>query len=98
MKTIPLKEAHRILEESAAIIVEDVVIYPSVWELTGDDSNEFLYLSWTDGDFNEFSLKFLEGDNREVKVSGCSLFLTDADIDNDKDELQITILQAKEIE
>lgn len=97
MKTISLKEAYNILEQCAAIIVDDAVMYPSLWELNGDDNNEFLYLSWTDGDYREFDLKFVEGDNREVKVSGSSLFLADADLDNDHDETKITILQAKEL-
>jgi len=98
MKTISLEEAYSILEQCAAIVVDDAVMYPSLWELNGDDNNEFLYLSWTDGDYREFHLKFVEGDNREIKVSGSSLFLTDADLDNDHDETQITILQQKELE
>jgi len=69
MKTISLEEAYNILEQASAIIVDDAVIYPSLWELNGDDNNEFLYLSWTDADYNEFSLKFIEGDNREVELS-----------------------------
>jgi hypothetical protein len=104
MKTIPLEEAYKMLEESSAIIVDNNgLMYPSVWGLTGDDSNEFLYLSWTDGDYNEFNLQFVEGDNLEVEVSGSSLFLKDKDhkkysTRKHSGSTQITILQVKELE
>ena len=98
MKTITLKEAYQLLEESSAVVVDDAVLYPSLADLSGEAENEFLYLSWTDSDYHEFSLKFSEGDNQTVKVSGSSLFLYDTDANDDSDLTQITILQPQPLE
>ena len=77
MKTITLKEAYRILEDANAVIIDnDVVLYPSLEPISGDELNEFLFFRWDDGGL-EYTLKFLEGDNQEVKVSGSSICLID---------------------
>jgi hypothetical protein len=95
MKTIPLTKAQEILQNSAAIIVDnDVVIYGSGDDLNGDDENEFLYLSWSDDMGREYSVKFREGENRSVAVHNSSMFL----IDNEGDEVQLTILQPQNLE
>jgi hypothetical protein len=94
MKTITLKQAYQILENSSAVIVDDAVVYPSLYELTGEDDNEFLFLSWEDGDYHEFNLQFLEANNGEVKVSGSSLFL----YDHEGEETQLTILAPQNLE
>jgi hypothetical protein len=94
MKKITLKEAYSILEDASAVIINDnVVLYPSLWELTEDDENEFLFLDWDDG-----KLKFNEGDNQEVEVVGSSMFLYDTDANGNEDHTQITILITKELE
>ena len=94
MKTITLKEAFQILEDASAIIVDDsILVYPSLSELEDDELNEFMYLSWDDEGL-EYNVKFNEGENQEVKVSGSSIFL----IDTDGEENQITILTTKELE
>jgi len=95
MKTITLKEAHRILEDASAIIIDnDVVLYPSLQELKEDDTNEFMYLSW--GYEGEgYSLRFEEWRNQEVEVVGSSMFLY---AKGDSDHTQITILITKELE
>ena len=94
MKKITLKEAYQILEDASAIIIDDsTLVYPSLSELEDDELNEFMYLSWDDEGLGYY-LKFLEGDNQEVKVSGSSIFL----IDTDREENQITILTTKNLE
>lgn len=95
MKTITLKEAHQILEDASAIIIDDdVVLYPSLEPISGDELNEFLFLRWDDGGL-EYTLQFLEGDNQEVEVVGSSMFLY---AEGDNEHTQITILTAKELE
>ena len=98
MKIIALKEAHQILENASAIIIDDsVLVYPSLWDLQDDDTNEFLYLGWEDEGLG-YNLKFNEGDNQVVKVSGSSIFLLDMDAGDEEDHTQITILTTKELE
>jgi hypothetical protein len=99
MKTITLKEAYQILEDASAVIIDDsVLVYPALDMIEGSDENEFLYLSWDDEDGQEYSLKFCEGENQEVKVIGSSMFLYDTDADGEEDHTQITILTTKELE
>ncbi len=98
MKTITLKEAYRILEDASAVITDDVVLYPSLWELTDDETNEFLYLEWENDGGRLFTLKFNEGDNQEVKVVGSSMFLYDTDANGEEDHTQIAILTTKNLE
>jgi len=61
------------------------------------NTNEFLYIQWEDEGL-EYTLKFCEGDNQEVKVVGSSMFLYDTDSNGEKDHTQITILITKELE
>jgi hypothetical protein len=99
MKNIPLEEAYKILQDSSAIIIDDgVLVYPTLSDLEFSDENEFMYLAWTDDEGQEYTLKFAEGDNQQVKVSGSSIFLLDTDAENDTDAIQITILTTKELE
>jgi len=98
MKKITLTEAHQILEDASAIILDDsVLVYPSLSDLEDDDTNEFLYIEWED-EGEGYNLKFMEGDNQEVRVVGSSMFLYDTDADGEEDHTQITILTTKELE
>ena len=95
MKTITLKEAYNILQDASAVIInDDVVLYPSLWQLRDDDTNEFLFFRWDDGGL-EYTLTFKEGNNQEVKLVGSSMFLY---AEGDIDHTQITILTTKELE
>lgn len=98
MKTIPLQEAYNILKEASAIMVDDgnVLTYPILpdSDLEFSDENEFLYVTWTDEEGQEYDLKFTEGDNQEVTVVSSSLFL----YDTEGDAIQISILTEKELE
>lgn len=70
MKTIPLKTAHELIENAAAIIADhDALMYPSVSELTGEEDNEFLFIRWVDADGLEFQIRANEGENQTVKVT-----------------------------
>lgn len=89
---IKLEKAVEILENASAVIInDDVLIYPSVSVLTGDDENEFLFLSYEIAS-QEYYLKFTEGDNKEVEIINSSMFLLDSDADDKDDFTQITIL------
>jgi len=99
MKSIPLQDAHKILEDASAVIIDDnVLVYPTLAELEFSDENEFLYITWSDEDGQEYSLHFAEGDNQEVVIEGSSMFLMDTDAEDDTDAIQITILTTKELE
>lgn len=94
MKTITLSEAHHLLENCDAVVIESfAVIYPGIDELRGDSENEFLYLDWAD-DSTEYYVKFAEGENQEVKMVGDSIFLTDTE----GEETKITPLFSKNLE
>ena len=95
MKTITLEEAHQILDECSGVIIDnDVLVYPLLAELEHSDENEFLYLGWDDDQGLSYSIKFAEGENLSVKVSGSSMFL----VDTEGDECQLTILEPKQLE
>ena len=95
MKKITLKEAYQILQDSSAVIInDDVVLYPSLEAISGDENNEFLYFGWDDGG-REYNLRFLERDNQEVEVAGSSLFFYAV---GDIYRTEVTILTKKELE
>ena len=98
MKTITLKEAYCILSLATAVIIdENALVYPALWELTGEGENEFLYLLWED-EGCDYSLKFAEEDNLEAKIEGCCLFLYDTDANDDDDQTMLTILTPKQLD
>lgn len=95
MKKITIQKAHQILTDCSALIIDDnTLVYPSLADLEGSDDNEFLYLSWTDEEGRDYSVKFSEGQNKEVTISGSSMFL----VDNEGEEAQITILAPQNLE
>ena len=96
MKTITLKEAHQILKQSSAVIIDNgIVLFSHVSDLVDDDLNEFLQYEWRDDEGLEYNLVFCEGDNQEVKVSGSFMYLIDTD--NGVEETQLTILTTKQL-
>ena len=89
MKTIDLKKACEFLEDCSTVIAdENLLSYPAVKDLTGDPENIFLEIGWTDGDDETQTLRFREGDNAEVRVSGASFFLRE----READEVQVSLL------
>lgn len=94
MKTITLQEVYQILEDCSGIVTEDhVITYPSLADLTGEDDNQWLNISWID-EGQDFDIVFIEENNKEIKVSGSSMFLED----EDGDEFQITVLVPQNLE
>lgn len=91
MKTIPLKQAHELIENAAAVIVNhDALMYPSVSDLTGEEDNEFLYVSWMDADGLGFKIKAVEENNQEVKVTDQGDLIL---VDDEGEEFEVTLLK-----
>jgi hypothetical protein len=71
MKTIPLKEAHKMLVESTAVVISDgSVIRHFVTALDGLKDNKFLQISWRTIVGSDYTLYFTEGDNQQIRVEG----------------------------
>ncbi len=90
MKTITLQEAEVILQNAAALVLDDdgALTYPNLSPINGDDENEFLYLFWYGENGDEYSTRFREVENRMIPVSGSSMFL----VDYEGVETKITVL------
>jgi len=86
MKTITTQEALTLIQNCAAIVIDNVVTYPTWEELTGDTDDCWLDIVWED-DFNEFGVTFAE-DCGEIEFDGTNLFINDIN----GDEQMITLL------
>lgn len=86
MKTITIQEALFLIQDCSAIIIDNIVTYPTWEELTGDPKVCWLEICWIDDD-NNFSVSFSE-DCRTIKFDGTNLFINDID----GDEQMITLL------
>lgn len=97
MKRIQLKEAYEILQNASAVIIDDLALaYPALSELQGEAENEFLFVTWEDGE--EYYLRFTEGGNVSVRVVGDSLFLYNTEAESDGDFTKLTILRTVNLE
>jgi hypothetical protein len=95
MKRITLDAAFEILEECSAVIMEGYnLMYPGLFDLTGEDDNVFLYLNFADDKGQEYSIKFNEKNNKTVRVDRFYMYFFDIE----GDEVQLTILDRKNIE
>lgn len=98
MKEITLTKAFALLEQASAVIInDDVLVYPSLDQITGDENNEWMNLSW-ENDAQEYSMKFDEGQNNSVfgkspRIENNKLIL----IDSEGDEVALTLLESKEM-
>ena len=91
MKKIGLKEAHRRLADSVAVIVDnDALAYPSLADIENSPENEFLYLSW-EAYGRKHSVRCMEQNNQTIKVTddGALMILEDTE----GDRVQLTLLQ-----
>lgn len=95
MKTITLEEAYKLIESASAVIVDDnVVTYPSLYELTGNPDDEWLFMKWEDEDsYHEFTLSFSENCG-EIKFDGTNLWINDIT----GEENMITLLVPMKVE
>ena len=97
MSKISLDECISLLQNCKAVIVDDGSLsYPSIW-IEGydlnDEDKQFLYLNWTvnkDDYATHFSVKL----NKEIEVSGTSIFL----IDDEGDTIRIQPLFTRGLE
>lgn len=95
LKMISPKEAHDLLEQSAAVIADDnLLCYPELQGVTGDPDHTFLKICWVDDEDFSRVLRFTEGDNKFIKVSGTSIFPRE----HEADEIQITPLRPWNLE
>ena len=86
-RKISLQEAHDLILESSAIIINnDILLYPSLDSISGDPENEWLYLSWDDG-YHEFALKFIE-EEQDIFFDGTTITMKDSE----DDEVDLTLL------
>jgi hypothetical protein len=93
MKTITLKEAHDILSDCSAVILDgNALMYPDTADLEDDPTNEFLYLSYIDEGL-DYNVKFVEENNQNVTIEGAFMTLTD----NEGDKVILTILEPKQL-
>lgn len=74
-----LGQIHQILKNVPAVIWDEAFLgRPNMAELTGDDHNEFLYLS-ASVIGHEYMSSFEEGNNRQVHYDGSAIFLKDVE-------------------
>ncbi len=86
---IDLETAYKILEDCAAIGVDDgYVLYPKLACLNGSPYNEFVCFFWEDDCDQEYLVTCNEGDNRLVQLHESLLTL----IDTDGNEFQAWLL------
>jgi len=68
MKTITFDKACRLINESAAVIIDGTVTYMNI------DEDE-ITARWTDSEGDDYGYIFAEEDNQAVVVEGDSIFL-----------------------
>jgi hypothetical protein len=89
MKEISIDDAIQFLKGCAAIIIEDTVVYPTVYY----NDNTFLYIN-NDGHDKEFDYYFQKNANQIVKIEDSTMYL----IDENKQEREIIILEEQHLE
>jgi hypothetical protein len=78
-RKITLQEAYDLINKSYALIIDDDgLCYPSLYDLTGEAENEWLYCKWSDPDFNEFVATFIEED-QEILFDGSTITMKDSE-------------------
>lgn len=87
MKTITLQEACNLIQDSAAIIIDGIVTYASLEDLSGDPENEWMHIGWTDDRGHDYGVKFIEED-QEILFDGTTIYIKD----HEDDEQKITLL------
>lgn len=87
-RVITLQEAYDLIENASAVIIDgNALCYPSLDELTGEDHNEWLYCSWTDGEGYDYYVKFIE-EPTEILFDGKTIYMKD----NEDEDTEITLL------
>ena len=87
-KSITLQEAYDLIAQSEAIIIDrEAVVFPSLWEITNEPENEWLYCSWEDSDYHEFSVTFIE-EKQDILFDGTTIYMKDSE----DEDTEITLL------
>ena len=77
--SLTINEAYQILQKCPVVELEARLLETQICDLTGDPSNEFLSLSWTDVDEKDDEvhviITFTEGDNKVCMLDGSVLTL-----------------------
>jgi hypothetical protein len=93
---ITLQLAVQMLNSAAAVIVDDdILIYTGEVEIPEDLDNEFMMLSWSDDDGNEFSYSYFPKDNQTPTVRGNHLFLR---AEGDTEDTKFTLLEVSKLD
>jgi hypothetical protein len=75
---ITLYQAFGLLDKCSAIsTVDGELFYPTTYELTGEDGNEFAYFEWEDNSGLVYQVSFYEGKNRLVEINENVITLVD---------------------
>jgi len=91
---ITLEKTFELLQKSTAIVTDNGVVCPSLYEINIGGLNEFCSFETQDDQFLVYRYSFLEIDNQEVDLVGASLFLISSNEENDnKEVVQITLLK-----
>ena len=81
-KEISIQDAYHILRQCIGVMVEDRFVEPSIFDIEGDYSNEWLSLQWEEeyrGEILDVVVAFTEGDNQKVLLEGSELTLVNTD-------------------
>lgn len=74
---ITLQEAFNLLNKCSAVIIDnDVLVYPSLDEITGDPNNGFMYCAW-ENEGSDYSISFEEGCNQNITIHENYMALVD---------------------
>lgn len=91
-RSITINEVYKILQKCPVVELEARLIETQIYNLTGDPSNEFLSLSWTDVDEEDNEVHvivtFTEGDNETCTLDRNVIILKSSD-DKSKEELTL---------
>ena len=91
-RSITINDVYKILQKCPVVELEARLIETQIYNLTGDPSNEFLSLSWTDVDEEDnevhIIVTFTEGDNETCTLDGNVIILKSSD-DKSKEELTL---------
>jgi hypothetical protein len=81
-KEISIQDAYHILRQCIGVMLEDRFIEPSIFDIEGDYSNEWLSLQWEEeyrGEILDVVVAFTEGDNQKVLLEGSEMTLVNSD-------------------
>lgn len=91
-KEIPIQSAYHILRQCVGVMIEDRFVEPSIFDIEGDYSNEWLTLQWEEdycGEILDVVVGFTEGDNQKVLLEGSEMTL----VSTDGEEETITLVR-----